>query len=91
MKEVLNMKTTVFYDGERGTARLEMVKEVRHDIDIHELTSHLVSYDILSDAVLYALDIESCEEADELLENDDIRQGLLLMVAHEIINHPTRY
>jgi len=85
------MKTTVFYDGERGTARLDVVKEVHHDIDIHELTSQIVGYDNLRDAVMYALDFETCEEAEELLDNNDIRQGLLLMVAHEIINHPTKY
>ena len=85
------MKTTVFYDGERGTARLDVVKEVHHDINIHELTTQIVGYDNLKDALVYALNFEDDTEADDLLDNDDIRRGLLLMVAHEIINHPTKY
>jgi hypothetical protein len=86
------MKTAVFYDGERGTARLEVVKEVHHDIDIHELTRiTLFDDDSFRNAVMDALGLDDEEEANELLDNDDIRQSLLLMVAHEIINHPTKY
>jgi hypothetical protein len=86
------MKTTVSYDGERGTARLKMIKEVRYDIDIHELTRiTLFDDDSFRNAVMNALGLDDEEEANELLDNDDIRQGLLLMVAHEIINHPTKY
>jgi len=85
------MKTTLSYDGERGAARLDIVKEVHHDLSIHELTSQVVDCYNLKDALVHALDFEDDTEADDLLDNDDIRRGLLLMVAHEIINHISRY
>jgi hypothetical protein len=86
------MKTTVFYDGEKGTARLDVVKEVHHNIDIHKLTRiTLFDDDSFRDAVMNVLGLDDEEEANELLANDDIRQRLLLMVAYEIINHPTKY
>ena len=86
------MKTTVFYDGEKGTARLSMVQETNYDVDIHELTRTFIFENSgFRDAIMDALDLEAYEEADELFEDNDIRQGLLLMVAHEIINNPRRY
>jgi len=85
------MKTTVFYDGERGTAKLSVVKERNYDIDIHKLTQRLIFDEDFKDAILDTLEPDTYEEANELFNDDDVRQSLLLMVAHEIINHPSRY
>lgn len=85
------MKTAVFYDEEKETGKLLMIKKVNYDINVHELTRiTLFDDDSFRNAIVNTLGIDD-EEANKLLENDDVRRGLLLMVAHEIINHPTRY